>query len=263
MIRFSLTIVAVALAVLLTGCVATEKFLSRDTINPVRGSPYRVEVGGILELPKGATKPPPVVIVLESCGGDTPTLRRWMSKFNEWGYAAFLVRSLEARGAKYCSAKQSFYPQEVASDAYGAIDYIKANQTVDNKKIALIGFSLGAGAINESIMVEDPPANGSLVGVISFYFRCERSMKGLNSVPMLQVTATRDVRHHPSCSNYSKIAGEQPNLKIVSYDAHHAFDDTKHVRTSKDVGGNEMLFDPKARDASELEVKRFLDRVFN
>jgi len=247
---------------LLSGCVATEKFLSRDTISPINGAPYREEISGVLQLPKDAAQSVPVVIVLESCGGDTPSLRRWMNKINEWGYAAFLVRSIESRGAKYCSWKRSFYTTEVASDAYGAIDYLKENTAIDNKKIGLLGFSLGAGAINQVLMPDPSPANGSLVGVVSFYYQCEREMKGLDSVPMLQITASRDVRHHPSCFNYEKTYGSHPNLKVVTYNAYHAFDDTKHMRMSKDVGGNEQLFDSFARDASEIEVKRFFDSVF-
>jgi dienelactone hydrolase len=256
-----------ALILALTGCVTAEPFLSKDTrLN--NGKEYRPQIGGEFKKPEGKG-PFPAVIILQSCGGTTPSLYDWADQFNRWGYASFLVKSLEARGMQTCQkpfSRELMY-MDVASDAIGALEYLSRKPEIDPKQIAVIGFSLGAGAINSYILPKEKSVSNDLdfAAAISFYQGCRKPMRALAHYPVLQVTASLDHAHHPTCSNYkidwsrSDISKYLDRLTVVSYqDAHHAFDDTKMYSMKEDIGGNTMLYDYKAHQDSILRVKEFL-----
>lgn len=263
-------IAATVLAIVLSGCVTGEPFLTKDT-RLKNGKEYRLEVGGEFTKPEGKG-PFPAVIILQSCGGSAPTLYDWAEKFNSWGYASFLVKSLEARGMQTCQQPFSriMMNMDVASDAFGALEYLSNKPEVDPKKIVVIGFSLGAGAINDWILSErNPPGKTDFAGAVSFYQRCDREMHALSRYPVLQITASLDHVHHPSCANYKKTLEKAPvakyfdRLTVISYEGiHHAFDDTRMYSMKADIGGNTMLYDRKAHQDSIVEVKNFLTKVF-
>jgi dienelactone hydrolase len=262
---------SVALILALTGCVTGEPFLTKDT-RLHNGKEYRLEVGGEFKKPEGKG-PFPAIIILQSCGGTTPSLYDWAQKFNSWGYATLLVKSLEARGMQTCQKPFSrvMMYMDVASDAIGALEHLAKKPDIDPKKIAVIGFSLGAGAINSYILPREKSdqSGAEFAGAISFYQRCDHPMKALSRFPVLQITASLDHSHHPTCSNYkvnwdkSDIAKHFDRLTIVSYEnVHHAFDDTKMYSMKEDIGGNAMLYDYKAHQNSVSRVREFLKSTF-
>ena len=257
----------VALILALTGCVTGEPFLTKDT-RLHNGKEYRLEVGGEFKKPEGKG-PFPAIIILQSCGGTTPSLYDWAQKFNSWGYATFLVKSLEARGMQTCQhpfSREIMY-MDVASDALGALEHIVKKPEIDSKKVALIGFSLGAGAINSYILPQEKAALGGVdfAATISFYQRCGRPMRALERYPVLQITASLDHVHHPTCFDYksdwgrTEISKHLDRLTVVSYQGvHHSFDDTRMYSMKADIGGNAMLYDYKAHQDSVIRVREFL-----
>ena len=262
---------ALLLSSLLTGCITGEPFRTRDT-RLDNGKEYRLEVSGEYKKPDGKG-PFPAVILLQSCGGTTPSLYGWADELNSWGYATFLVKSLEARGMQTCQKPFSrvMMYMDVASDALGALDHLAKKPDIDPQKIAVIGFSLGAGAINSYILPREKSDQSGVefAGAISFYQRCDHPMKALSRFPVLQITASLDHSHHPTCSNYkvnwdkNEISKNFDRLTIVSYEnVHHAFDDTKMYSMKEDIGGNTMLYDYKAHQDSIVRVKQFLKNVF-
>jgi len=260
---------ALATCFTLAGCVTAEPFLTKET-RLANGKEYRLKVGGEFKKPDGKG-PFPTVIILQSCGGSSPSLYDWSNKMNSWGYATFIVKSLEARGMQTCQKPFSTILYiDVASDAIGALEYLAQKPEVDSKKIFVIGFSLGAGAINSHILPKDKIASGDLdfAGAISFYQRCGMSMAALERFPVLQITASLDHAHHPTCANYkahwsrNDIAKHFDRLSVVSYEGvHHAFDDTRNYSMKADVGDNTMLYDSKAHLDSVIRVKEFLNKV--
>lgn len=159
---------------------------------------------------------------------------------------------------------------DVASDALGALEHLAQKPEVDLKKIFVIGFSLGAGAINSQILPSETSAirNLDFAGAISFYQKCDHSMAALERFPVLQITASLDHAHHPTCANYkthwgrNDIAKHFDRLSVVSYEVvHHAFDDTKNYSMKADVGDNTMLYDSKAHQDSVIRVREFLNKV--
>ncbi len=272
-----ITLLLLSMSALLAGCVTGEPFLTKET-RLKNGKEYRLEIGGEFKKPEG-TGPFPTVIILQSCGGTTASLYGWADKFKEWGYASFRVKSLEARGMQVCektSFNRAIMYADVASDAFGALEHLSKRSDVDPTKIAVIGFSMGAGAINDWILTK-PQAPGPVdfVGAISFYQYCNSAMRALNRYPVLQVTASLDYNHSPTCENYkstwSKYSVFEPDvaknldrLTVVTYkNIHHAFDDSKHSSMRADVSGNTMLYDRKAHQASITEVKNFLNKIFS
>ena len=259
------------LSSLLTGCVTGEPFRTRDTrLN--NGKEYRLEVSGEYKRPEGKG-PFPAVIILQSCGGTTSALYGWADELNSWGYATFLVKSLEARGMRVCQHpfSRTMMNMDVASDAYGALEHLSKKPEIDPKKIAVIGFSLGAGAINDWIINErEAPGKVDFAGAISFYQRCDREMNALRRYPVMQVTASLDHVHHPTCANYKKVMDRTSmakyfdQLTVVTYEGvHHSFDDSRMYSMKADIGGNTMLYDYKAHQDSVVRVKQFLKDVFS
>lgn len=254
----------------LVGCVTAEPFLTKET-RLANGKEYRLKVGGEFKKPEGKG-PFPTVIILQSCGGSSPSLYDWSNKMNSWGYATFIVKSLEARGMQTCQQPFSrvMMYMDVASDAVGALEHLAKKPEVDPKKIFVVGFSLGAGAINSQILPDYGKFSGptDFAGAISFYQRCDHPMRTLERFPVLQVTASLDHAHHPTCANYkinwghNEIAKHFDRLSVVSYEGvHHAFDDTKNYSMKWDIGGNTMLYDSKAHQDSVIRVKEFLDKA--
>jgi dienelactone hydrolase len=262
---------AVAVSLTLAGCVATDPFLTKET-RLANGKEYRLKVGGEFKKPEGKG-PFPAVIILQSCGGSSPSLYDWADKMNGWGYATFLVKSLEARGMQTCQQPFSrvMMYMDVASDAIGALEHLAKKPDVDPKRIAVIGFSLGAGAINSEILPNyrnHEFSNLDFAGAISFYQRCDRPMKALERFPVLQITASLDHAHHTTCANYktnwghNDIAKHFDRLSVVSYEGvHHAFDDTKMYSMKSDIGGNTMLYNQKAHQDSVVRVRDFLSKT--
>ena len=259
------------LVLTLTGCVTGEPFLSKDTrLN--NGKEYRPQIGGEFRKPEGKG-PFPAVIILQSCGGTTPSLYDWADKFNRWGYATFLVKSLEARGMQTCQkpfSRQLMY-MDVASDAIGALEHLVKKPEVDAKKVVVIGFSLGAGAINNYILPKEKSDldDADFAGAISFYQSCGSPMRALARYPVLQVTASLDHVHHRTCFDYkinwsrTDISKHLDQLTVVSYDGvHHSFDDTRMYSMKEDIGGNAMLYDYKAHQNSVSRVREFLKSAF-
>jgi dienelactone hydrolase len=271
-----LKIIAVTvLSFVLSGCVTGEPFLTKDT-RLKNGKEYRLEVGGEFTKPEGKG-PFPTVMILQSCGGTSAALYDWADKFKSWGYASFLVKSLEARGMQTCQHPFSrvMMNMDVASDALGALDYLSKRADVDAKRIAVVGFSLGAGAMNDYILSRpNPPSATDFVGAISFYQKCDAPMRALSRYPVLQLVASLDHVHAPSCTNYKEtwgrftesepsVAKNLDRLTVVVYKGvHHSFDDTKHYSPRADIGGNTMQYDRDAHRAAVVEVKNFLAKVF-
>ncbi len=262
------------LVLTLTGCVTGEPFLTKDA-RLKDGKEYRLEIGGEFKKPEGKG-PFPTIIILQSCGGSAPALYGWASEFRDWGYATFLVKSLEARGMQVCQHpfSRTMMNMDVASDAFGALEYLASKPEVDKKKIVVVGFSLGAGAINDYIVSKpNPPGAVDFAGAISFYQRCDQPMRALARYPILEFAASLDSVHYPTCALYKQnwaslvtyepmVAKNLDNLTIVKYEnVHHSFDDNRFYSPKSDIGGNTMLYDRKAHLDSIEKVREFLKKV--
>ena len=263
---WSVSILLVGLASFsLQGCVATEPFLTKEErlVPGGDGKTERLTIGGVYSKPEGRKGPYPAVVILQSCGGSSPALNTWANKFNAWGYASFVVQSLEGRGSRTCNYPYKFWEMNaaIASDAYGALDHLVKKPEIDSKRVAVIGFSMGALAINWVILssrsVRPTP---DFAATISFYGKCHTgNMFGLKSVPNLQVAAELDKNHYPSCERMQRLGFGENYQFLGLKNVHHAFDDPA-ASGKFDGSGNRMEYSPSATETATQEVKRFLEK---
>ena len=252
----------VLISVLLNGCVTTEAFVTKDTLTLDRSN-KQVSVGGVFAKPEGKG-PFPAVVILQSCGGHSSALSSWASKFNEWGYASFIVRSLESRGHSTCPIPYPFdrMNRAVAGDAYGALEYLQQKPEISRNKIAVIGFSMGGLAINWVILSDKQRPKNDFAATISFYAKCPiGEMEGLKKVPNLQVAGSLDKNHYAMCDGmqYSGFGANYQFVGLVG--AHHAFDDPS-ASGKIDGSGNVMRYSPEGTKSATEAVKKFLSEQF-
>ena len=265
--RTFLGITSVAfLSLTLSACISTEPFLTKDErVTPGSdGKRERLTIGGVYDKPEGKG-PFPAVVILQSCGGSSPALSSWASKFRDWGYASLIVQSLESRGSRTCVYPYRFYEMNnaVASDAYGALEHLTKKPEIDKTKVAVIGFSMGALAINWVILGREERPRPDFKATISFYGKCPLgAMYGMRSIPNLQVAASLDVNHYPSCEGVQRSGFGDKYQFLGLSNVHHAFDDPA-ASGKYDGSGNRMEYNVRATEEATRAVREFLAKQFS
>ena len=149
----------------------------------------------------------------------------------------------------------------MARDAYGALDYLASLPDVDKDRIAVMGFSLGALAINSVLIPEQFRASGGLDfrAAIALYGGCWGiGYYSKASIPLMEIVGDKDINHAPSCEEAGKIFPIEVHVLPGIY---HAFD-SRAGRNTYDVAGNRMQYSASAtRKAREL-TKAFLMAKF-
>jgi dienelactone hydrolase len=257
---FLLKASALMLCLGLSGCVTTDKFLTqRELPQPSSFKWSQPTISAVYRAPEGKG-PFPAVVILESCGGHRSTLDVWARLFNNWGYASLVVRSLESRGYQYCIAPYKFHimNDNVASDAYAALAHLATKPEINSKKVAVIGFSMGAFAINHNILANNERPALDFAAAISFYGLCPYTMDGINSVPYLNIVGKRD-KFFPACALAARNSDSKgQSFTLLALDgASHSFDDSP-ASGKIDIGGQRMLYNKDATEKSVEAVKAFL-----
>ena len=112
-----------------------------------QGSPVRVEAH--LWMPDNAKGPVPV-IVLFNCGNTMLYKKEgyWSEKFHRRGYAALIVNSLDARAPGTNISGAVFrYRYATMVDVFVALKFLAADQRIDRKRIAIMGWTNGGMSI--------------------------------------------------------------------------------------------------------------------
>jgi dienelactone hydrolase len=168
---------------------------------------------------KPAGKGPfPAVVLLHTCGGVRPHVSAdWPAFLTEIGYAVLTVDTFGSRGAGTCSDANVGTPA-MTRDAYGALDYLAARPDIDPDRIGVMGFSLGAYAI-EGFAPENinSPGGRNFKAGIAVYGNCSVSNKP--SFPALQIIGDKDGSFRQSLCKPNKYW----SVEIIP-GAYHAFD---------------------------------------
>ena len=214
----------------------------------------RVEVSALSFRPEG-TGPFPAVVLLHTCGGYGPHVTRdWPKFLNEHGYYVLSVSSYVPRGYdRICERSRPGWRQGQASDAYGALEYLRALDEVDSDRVAVMGFSAGGFAVNSNVVTAGRIWNLSrdFAAAIAVYANCG----GLSSsytdrdVPLMQIVAGEDGAFRSLC----EFVGDTTPVEVhVIEGAYHGFDQPQ-IKTMRHVAGFEMIYSYQAtRDAQEL-----------
>ncbi|HYH40868.1 MAG TPA: dienelactone hydrolase family protein, partial [Burkholderiales bacterium] len=146
-----------------------------------------------------------------------------------------------------------------ARDAYGALDYLASQTYVDARRLAAIGFSLGAITINEIVMARAPRPAGTaeFKALASLYGRCRDMKPGtVGNTPLLQIIPEKD-RYAPDCIERSKTIRMEAHVFPGAY---HGFDQPQITQIRSDPFGNPMLYDSAATEQARALVRAFLEK---
>ena len=230
----------------------------------------------------------PAVVMLHGCGGAYGKNGKlnarhlmWGEYLAEQGYVALMLDSFTSRGIQQlCTtrlADRSLKESHRLGDAYAALAYLRQLPGVDPNRVAVLGWSHGAGVVLETI--NHPPvasASGSgFAAAIAFYPGCTARQKRADRfhpyAPLLLLIGEADdwTPAAPCQALVARVAARGEPMHIVSYpDTYHDFDNpaltTKRLRTDvpngvKPGSGVTTAPNPVAREDAKLRVKAFLD----
>jgi dienelactone hydrolase len=248
--------VLVATLLTLASCLSTNAAFQTRSLGSSRYVDPQM-VTAMLFTPQGKG-PFPAVVLLHTCGGPSPHVTQdWPDYLTGLGYAVLTVDSYGPRGFTSCSRMGYLRYLVQAEDALGALDYLATVPSVDANRVAAIGFSAGAIAINDNL-VNYRPQGRFYRALIALYGRCTNIFgHGRDSVPLMEIAAEHDVNHAPSCIEAGKT---WPSMEVrVLPGAYHSFD-SDHRGGRYDTGGSYMLYSASATAQARALVKDFLAR---
>jgi dienelactone hydrolase len=127
--------------------------------------------------------PFPAVVLLHGCGGLGPggvaqqVEFAWAKRLRDWGYIALTVDSFSPRGLHHgvCILPDEKWlsSHERAKDAYGALEYLRAQSFVQPERIGVMGWSNGGVATLDAMNLDlHSSSEHKFRAAITFYPEC-------------------------------------------------------------------------------------------
>jgi dienelactone hydrolase len=207
-----------------------EQFLTGDD-----KSGKKATLAGELRIPGAPGTKVPAVILVHGSGGISGAADTWARELNAFGIAVFILDSFSGRGIVSTVADQSqLNSLAMMVDAYRALALLAAHPRIDEKRIAIMGFSKGAVAsvysANERFLKMYGPQGVEFAAHIGLYTPCNVEYRDDDK------TTGRPIRlFHGIADDYVAIgpcrtyverlkkAGADVQLTELA-DAHHAYD---------------------------------------
>jgi dienelactone hydrolase len=254
-------------AVLLAGCVNAFAETSSRLVDFETPLSKPQPLQGYLRQPPGAG-PAPAVVLLHGCSGRVQGLdRRWGQRIAAWGYVTLTVDSFGPRGLS--NTCNNGAPVDLSFDAYRALGYLVQQRFVDPDRVAVLGFSQGAGQALWSVErgIIETVALHKFRAAIGFYPNCGGS-KGDMTVPTLVLIGELDDWSPATeCRNMvdgrddwgiSRQKRQGMPIKLIVYPgAYHAFD-TEGLLEPVQYLGHHIEFNPSATEQAIGAVREFL-----
>ena len=186
--------------------------------------------------PAGAG-PHPTVVMLHGCGGLYSKSGRgsarhldWALTLREQGYAVLMVDSFGPRGIDEVCTRQERSVRatvERKRDAWAALAYLQGRRDVDGERVAVMGWSQGAGTV---LAAYGPGGKGAgFRAAVAFYPGCGKPLKDQSwqpEGPLLMLLGGKD--EWTPAEKCMELASREPvkeRTEVVVYpDAHHGFD---------------------------------------
>jgi len=212
----------------------------------------------------------PGVLVVHEWWGHNAYARHRADMLAKLGYTA-LALDMYGNGkqakhpddaGKFAAAVRNNMP-EAEARFRAAMEVLKANKTVDPKRIAAIGYCFGGG-----IVLEMARRGVDLDGVVSFHGSLgtsEPAKKGLVKAKVLVLNGEDDPFTTPEQIAAFKQEMEKSGVdyRFISYPgAKHAFTNPKATELGKRFN-LPLAYNAKADKASWAEMKRFLKQIFS
>jgi dienelactone hydrolase len=229
--------------------------------------------------------PHPAVVMMHGCGGayDSKGVlgtrhRMWGEYFASKGYEALMLDSFTSRDLKeICTVKfsdRTLKESERVGDAYAALAWLRQQNEIDAKRIAVLGWSHGAGVTLDTITRKPKAATGDgFKAAVSFYPGCSSREKNPDRfhpyAPLLVLIGESDdwTPAAPCKALAATVAARGEPMSIVTYpDTYHDFDNpgikSKHVRKEVPNGVNPgqgvtTAPNPEAREDAKKRVLAF------
>lgn len=181
--------------------------------------------------------PYPAVVLLHGCGGLYNKGGRVSARHLDWaltlrdqGYAVLMVDSFGPRGIdQVCTRTDRAVRATVERkrDAWAALAYLQNRKDVDEERIAVMGWSQGAGTVLAAYGLGGKGAG--FRAAIALYPGCRTPLKDSNwqpEGPLLMLLGGKDEWTPPEpCLELAKRDPVKERTEVVVYpDAHHGFD---------------------------------------
>ena len=260
------TLLLIVMAFLISGCansVRFESYRSSDT--------YKVQkVNGDLYKPEGQGSYPAVVL-LPGCAGSNISDHTMAKQLVKQGYIALIVDSFGPRSIlddAVCKNPNKLDGLTRAQDAYGALIYLQGLPFVDPKRIALIGWSHGAGAAlnaadssNRFFLPEEEERR--FKSIVAYYPPCfswQNYPPTFTTDILLLLGDSDDWTPSKLCESMGKASsGSHPVKSIVYPGAYHAFD---HLRSPISYNGAHLEYNQSAASDSINKTIQFIKEHF-
>lgn len=115
---------------------------------PMEQGGRTVQLAAQLFKPATTTGRVPAVAIFHGCGGPGQNTARMAGLLASWGYAALVVDSFSARGLKDVCGRNwptQAQAEDRAHDIDAALTWLGAQNFVDPKRLAVMGYSYGGG----------------------------------------------------------------------------------------------------------------------
>ncbi len=212
---------------------------------------------GRLTRPKG-NGPFPAVVLLHGCGGIRLYQDIWAERLAGWGYVALQVNSFEPRGAsEICS--DTFLLLDLVSkrgqDAHDAGSYLSGLPFVDNRRIAVMGWSHGGWVVLD-MLADNKEKKARFQAAIALYPFCEASMENLNAPLLVLIGEQDDWCPAGRCSSRMPSGKTAYEVVLKIYpQAYHCFD---WAGIDRIFSGHRLKYDPEATADAVVQVREFL-----
>ena len=208
---------------------------------PVRTAAGTTEnIPGFLFLPQDAApgaKFPAMVVVHGSGGVSDRREGDWGRALSSFGIAVLAIDSFTPRGVQSTVEDQSrVSSQQMLRDAYGALAFLAARDTIDAERVGVMGMSKG-GTVALDAADERTQQGGRFAVYVPFYPGCTVQFRNprMKGPIFMLIGESDDYTGVKSCAEYvERIRAAGASIELKTYPgAHHGFDgDTSSFRES-------------------------------
>ncbi len=210
-------------------------------------------------------RPAPVLILLHGCGGLGRNMDLWVRRVNDWGYAAFVLLSFQARQIRSVCAPED-QPKvtglDRAGDVLNAALVLQGVPGLDGGRIGVIGFSHGGGTTTVlTRRAFEAFRPGLIKAVVNYYGPCTNP-EFHGRTPMLALNGSDDNWGDPpgTCKRFADAMRADQVFELHTYPgAAHDFDSPSMVSRSYTLG-HPAQYDAAAAADSFERTRSFLDR---
>jgi dienelactone hydrolase len=225
-----------------------------------------ITLKGLLDMPEGRG-PFPAVVLLHDGEGYTWHLgvaryAAWAERLKSWGYVALRVDSMGSRGITDPASTEFPSPEQVSRDAYAARAYLAGLPEVDQKRMAVMGWSHGAAAGLYVVDGAYRPAGTQRFQAVVAYYPFYPSLSRRHDTPLLLLHGSDDTDCLPSMVNAMVQAWTKGDRK-----AEFVAKGYPGTKFGFDVEGLDEVFqdvrytyDPVAAADAIEQVKAFLEK---